>query len=122
MRTAAKIYLLMMVVATALVTMFTSCNDPNQLEMLHQVEALKDENPDSAARILSTLPREKVRGRLNTALYNLYSAELNIRLVQPQPSDSLIAESVAYFKEKNDLPHLVEARLYNGRRLYLNSD
>ncbi len=122
MRTAAKIYLLMMVVATALVTMLTSCNDPNQLEMLHQVEALKDENPDSAARILSTLPREKVRGRLNTALYNLYSAELNIRLVQPQPSDSLIAESVAYFKEKNDLPHLVEARLYNGRRLYLNSD
>lgn len=122
MRTAAKIYLLMMVVVTALVTMLTSCNDPNQLEMLHQVEALKDENPDSAARILSTLPREKVRGRLNTALYNLDSAELNIRLVQPQPSDSLIAESVAYFKEKNDLPHLVEARLYNGRRLYLNSD
>ena len=122
MRTAAKIYLLMMVVATALVTMFTSCNDPNQLEMLHQVEALKDENPDSAARILSTLPREKVRGRQNRALYNLYSAELNIRLVQPQPSDSLIAESVAYFKEKNDLPHLVEASLYNGRRLYLNSD
>ena len=122
MRTAAKIYLLMMVVATALVTMLTSCNDPNQLEMLHHLEALKDENPDSAARILSTLPREKVRGRLNTALYNLYSAELNIRLVQPQPSDSLIAESVAYFKEKNDLPHLVEARLYNGRRLYLNSD
>lgn len=83
----------------------------NQMEA---VEAVIEDNPDSAWIMLRDIPSSLLSDGEEKALYNLLMTEAAYKLYKPFKDDSLINYSITFYKQHNNQPRLATAYYYKG--------
>lgn len=81
---------------------------------LEQVEAIIEENPDSARRLLQEIPASILDDDEEKALYNLLLTMAGYKLYQPFLDDSLIRYSIEYYMQCSNMGRLATAYYYAG--------
>lgn len=81
---------------------------------LQLADNLMEIYPDSALRLLLSLPPEDIGSRADSALYALLITQAYVKNDMPVSSDSLIDMAVRYYEDKNDEDKLMRAYFYRG--------
>ena len=95
-----------------LITACTQFNDHRQ--ELDRIEAVMEDNPDSAWTMLGNIPTSLLDMGEDKALYNLLFTEAAYKLYKPFNDDSLISYSVKYYESVNNPERLATAYYYKG--------
>lgn len=81
---------------------------------LEQVEAIIEDNPDSAKRLLEEIPSSVLNDGEERALYNLLLTMVDYKLYKPFTNDSLIRYSLAYYTQSGKKDRLATVCYYLG--------
>lgn len=90
------------------------CTSIGPQETLRDIESYINERPDSALEVLQSIPKERIVGRREKALYALlYSQALDKNWIDVT-NDSLINIAVKYYEPRHDYYHSMLADYYAG--------
>lgn len=108
------------IIIIALLTVGCSKSDPKATDALTQAEAVMEEHPDTALRILTAIDTAGLHTDADRALYALLYTQAQIKTMHDDTNDSLIRIAVNYYSNTDDLRHKMLAHIYNGFILTLN--
>lgn len=95
--------------------LITACTQQNGYrQQLDRIEAVIEENPDSAWTMLENIPSSQLEEGEDKALYNLLFTEAAYKLYKPLNNDSLISYSVKFYESDNNSKRLATAYYYKG--------
>lgn len=113
-------HLLMLSVILLAFACCTTEADSNRLcAILSDVDAVIEDNADSAYKLLQTIPERLMdSNETSRAYYTLLMAQATYKLYKPVPSDSLLRQTVFYYKNTGNLSKLCRAIYYRAVPLY----
>lgn len=107
----------LLVLSLSLLPLLTGCHRHSTSPVLLDAENLMEHNPDSALRLLDSLPATQLRGDHDKALYHLLLTQGQLKTGHPLTADSMLKASIASFEEAGDTMRLIKACLYEAMLL-----
>lgn len=99
------------------ISLLVGCNKsaPKAVKALNRAEAVMEEHPDSAFKILSALDTATLCSDADRALYALLYTQARDKNYHNDTSDVLINRAVNYYRKNNDAQYTMLAHYYKGR-------
>lgn len=99
------------------ISLLVGCNksSPKAVKALNRAEAVMEEHPDSAFKILSALDTATLCSDADRALYALLYTQARDKNYHNDTSDVLINRAVNYYRKNNDAQYTMLAHYYKGR-------
>ncbi len=103
------------------ISLLVGCNKsaPKAVEALNRAEAVMEEHPDSAFKILSAIDTATLHTDADRALYALLYTQAQVKAMDDNPEDSLIISAVKYYDKYGNQYNKMLANFYYGFKLSL---
>lgn len=98
-----------------------ACVNSRTPRELTQADAVIEDNPDSALRILSGIDPRSIDGERNKALYTLLSAQGKMRLRDYDVDSTAVGKARDYFNRQPEKDYAMRANYYSAYKHYLDS-